>query len=115
MFTQVDSESHHYQLVQQITDNRKDWSAIPISDGVIRLHNGNMVPKKITRGWDIWVEWKDGSSIWIPLKYLKASNPVKLAEYAAGNHLDVEPAFKWWVRDVLRRRNKIIAKVKAKY
>ena len=61
------------------------------------------------------VEWKDGSYIWIPLKDLKAYNPVELAGYAAGNRLDVEPTFKWWVRDVLRRRNRIIAKVKAKY
>ena len=27
----------------------------------------------------------------------------------------MEPAFKWWVRDVIRRRNIIISKVKAKY
>ena len=61
------------------------------------------------------MKWKDGSSIWIPLKDLKAPNPVELAEYTAGNRLDVEPAFKWWVRDVLRRHNRIMAKVKAKY
>ena len=61
------------------------------------------------------VEWKDGSSIWIPLKYLKAYNPVELAEYASGNRLYVELAFKWWLRHVLRRRNIIISKVKAKY
>ena len=60
-------------------------------------------------------EWKDGSSSWIPLKDLKASNPVELAEYTAGKRLDVEPAFKWWVRDMLRGRNIIIAKVEAKY
>ena len=57
----------------------------------------------------------DGSSSWIPKKYLKASNPVELAEYATGNRLDIDPAFKWSVRDVLRRRNVIIAKVRDKY
>ena len=61
------------------------------------------------------VEWKDGSYIWIPFKYLKASNPLELAKYTAGNRLYVEPVFKWWLRDVLRRCNRIIAKVKAKY
>ena len=79
------------------------------------MHNGKMVTKKTTRGWDLLVEWKEGSSSWILLKYLKASNPVELAKYAAGNLLDVEPAFKWWVREVLRRGNRILAKVKAKY
>ena len=61
------------------------------------------------------VYWKDRSSSWITLKYFKASNPVELAKYATGNRLDVEPTFKWWVNDVLKRRNRIIAKVKAKY
>ena len=43
MFTQVDSEIHHYQLLLEITDHRKDGSSIPISDGMTRLRNGNMV------------------------------------------------------------------------
>ena len=115
MFTQVDSEGHHYQLLQEITDHRNDRSAIPILNGMIHSHNGNMVPKKTTQGWDLLVEWKDGSSRWIPLKYLKASKPVELAEYVSGNRLYVEPAFKWWMRGVLRSRNRIIDKVKAKY
>ena len=102
-------------MLQEITDHSKDRLAIPISDGMIRSHNDNMVPKNTTQGWDLLVKWKDISSIWIPLKYLKVSNPVELTEYAAGNRLDVEPAFKRWVRYVLRRRNIIIAKAKAKY
>ena len=61
------------------------------------------------------VEWKDGSSIWIPLKYLKASNTVELTKYASGNRLYIKPAFKWWVRDVPIHCNIIIAKLKAKY
>ena len=48
MFAQVDSEGHHYQFLQEITDHRKDRSEIPISDGMICSHNGNMVPKKKT-------------------------------------------------------------------
>ena len=115
MFTQVNSEGHHYQLLKEITDHRKYRSEIPISDGMIPSNNGNVVPKKTSRGWDLLVEWKDVSSIWIPLKDFKSSSPVELSKYAAGNRLDVEPTFKWWVRDVLRRRNRIIAKVKAKY
>ena len=82
---------------------------------MICSYNVNMVPKKTTQGWDLLVEWKDGSSSWIHLKYLKASDPVELAGYVAENRLDIDPAFKWWVRDVIRRYNRIIAKVKAKY
>ena len=74
-----------------------------------------MVPNKTTLGWDVLVDWEDGSYRWIPLQYFKPSNPVELAKYAAGKRLDIEPSFKWWVRDVLRRRNIIISGVKAKY
>ena len=34
MFTQVDFEGHHYQLLQDITDHRKEWLTRPISDGM---------------------------------------------------------------------------------
>jgi hypothetical protein len=49
------------------------------------------------------------------LKDLKASNPIELAEYAVGNQLVEEPAFRWWVKDALRTRNRIISKVKSRY
>ena len=73
-----------------------------------------MVPNKTMQGWYLLVKWKDVSSRWITLKYFKASNTVELAKYAAGNRLDIEPDFKWWVRYVLIIRNRIIAKVKDK-
>ena len=46
---------------------------------------------------------------------LKASNPVEVAEYAVANQIVEEPAFAWWVKDVLRCRNRIISKVKSRY
>ena len=49
------------------------------------------------------------------IKDLKNSNPVEVAEYAVANRIQDEPAFAWWVKTVLRRRNRIISKVKKKY
>jgi len=49
------------------------------------------------------------------LKDLKESNPVELAEYAIVNQLVEEPAFKWWVRDVMRKRDRILKRVKSRY
>ena len=115
MFAQIYPKGHHCQLLKEMPNHSKYRSSIPISYHMIRLQNGNMVPNKTTQGWELLVEWKDVSSTWIPLKYLKAFNTVKLAEYEAGNRLYVEPSFKWWVRDVLRHCNIIIAKVKAKH
>jgi hypothetical protein len=61
------------------------------------------------------VQWKDGSVSWEKLSDLKASNPVEVAEYAVANRLVEEPAFKWWVPHVIKRRNRIISKVKSRY
>jgi hypothetical protein len=79
-------------------------------------YNGNRVPKKTTCGWKLLCQWTDGSTSWVPLVELKDLNPVELAKYAVGNKIDQEPAlFRWWVADVLRKRNQIIAKVKRQY
>ena len=65
-----------------------------------------------TQGWSLLVSWKDGSSDWMPLKDIKDSYPVQIAEYAMANKIVNEPAFNWWVYTVLRKRNIIVAKVK---
>jgi hypothetical protein len=61
------------------------------------------------------VEWKDGSSNWLPLKDLKQSYPLEVAEYALANKIAEEPAFAWWVPYTLKKRERIISKVKTKY
>ncbi len=115
MMSQIDSEGHHYQILSEISDHKSDATAIKQCDGFIHSKNGNKVPKMTTRGWSLEVEWKDGSASWVPLKDLKLANPVELAEYAVANNLEHEPAFHWWVNDTLRKRERIISKVKAKY
>jgi Reverse transcriptase (RNA-dependent DNA polymerase) len=115
MYAQVDSEGNQYLMLQEIMDHKKDSSAIPISEGTVRSSNGQLKAKPTTRGWFFLVQWRDGSSSWEKLKDLKASNPVEVAEYAVVNRIVEEPAFKWWVPHVIRRRNRIISKVKSRY
>ena len=74
-----------------------------------------MVPKITTVGWDVLIEWKDGMTTWVPMKEIKKSNPVELAEYTTGNGLVEEPALKWWVPDVIQKQNILINKVKSRY
>ena len=51
LFSQVDSEGHQYVLLKEITDHRSDETAIPKGNGTYRSRNGNMVPKRTTKGW----------------------------------------------------------------
>ena len=56
----------------------------------------------MTAGWDLEIEWKDGSTSWLPLKEVKETNTVEVAQYAIDNQINQEPAFDWWVHDVLK-------------
>lgn len=57
------------------------------------------------------VQWKGGATEWIPLKDLKNSNPIEVAEYAVANRLENEPAFVWWVGRTQRTQRRIMAKM----
>jgi hypothetical protein len=62
------------------------------------------------------VEWKDGTTSWVPLSTLKESNPLEIAEYAVTHELsDGEPAFSWWVPFTLKKRDAIIYAVNKRY
>ena len=102
MFAQVDSEGNQYLLLKEITDHKCDNSALPISDGMVWNSSRTLKPKVTMQGWHLLVQWHDGSTSWEKLSDLKASNPVKVAEYAVANHLSEEPAFKWWVSLVIK-------------
>jgi hypothetical protein len=39
----------------------------------------------------------------------------QLAEYSVENKISLEPTFAWWTPYVLKKRNRIIAKIKSKY
>jgi hypothetical protein len=115
LYSQCDSEGRSMKVLDEIVDHRSDNSAVTIADGYTTGRAGNRIPTITTRGWQLLCQWRDGSSDWIPLVELKDSNPVELAEYAVANKIQEEPAFKWWVSTVLRKRNRIIAKLKSRY
>ncbi len=115
LYSQVDSEGHQFLVLDEISDHRSDGTAILVADGFTVSRNGNRIPKKTTRGWQLLTQMKEGVSEWIALKDLKDSNPVELAEYAVANKIDHEPAFAWWVPFTLRKRNRIVSKMQKKY
>jgi len=115
MYSQIDDEGRQFQLMKEIVDHETDRSAILKDDGFFEDNRGRRRPKQTTRGWKLLVEWKDQTTSWVPLKDLKESNPVEVAEYAVANKIVEEPAFAWWVPYVLRKRDRIIKKVSSKY
>ena len=115
LFSQVDDDGNRQVLLDEIIDHRKNSKAVTQQDAFVTMRNGNKRRRETTIGWELLVQWKDGSTNWITLKDLKESYPVQVSEYAVAARISMEPAFAWWVPKVLKKRNRIISKLKSKY
>ena len=60
------------------------------------------------------MQWRDGSSSWVPLKDMKEDNPIAVAEYCQSMDLMDEPAIAWWAPHMLKRKDQMIAKIKSR-
>jgi hypothetical protein len=114
IFSQVDEEGNQYLLLEEITNHRRNGSAIASDDKWIQ-HGSNRQLCRTTQGWQLNVLWRDGSTSWEHLQNLKESNPIQVAEYAVANKLVEEAAFSWWVPLVLKRREQIIGALNSCY
>ena len=114
LYAQCDAEGREFNTVKDIIGHKTNGHALNKANGSYMV-GGHQRPKKTTAGWNINVEFTDGETSWLPLHLVKESNPIELAEYAILNRIDDEPAFKWWVPLVIRKRSRMINKVKKKY
>ena len=101
--------------MKEIIDYCTNWQEVKQQDTFITTRTGTKRRRETTKGWDILIEWKDGSTNWVTLKDVKESYPVQVAKLAISNHIAEEPAFAWWVPFMMKKRNRILAKVKSKY
>jgi hypothetical protein len=97
-----------------IFDHKTDGHAVEPADMYIN-HGSNKKVRKTTKGWNLCVEWKDGTTRWERLLDLKESNPVESAEYAAAKSLLDTPAFVWCAPHVIKKRRRSIATVTKRY
>ena len=112
LYSQVDDYGNQFSILKGIVDAKSDDSAVKKENGFIIMPNN--IKRKIitTKGWKLKVEWEDGSQSWIPLHVIKESNPIETAEFAVAKNLVKEPAFAWWVPQVLRKRTHFIKKLR---
>ena len=68
-------------MLEGILYHQKEGSVVSVED------------KWATVRWIFRIKWKDGTTEWVPLKLMKESNPVEMAEYVVSRKLDLEPAF----------------------
>ena len=111
----MDQDGNRQVLLSKIIDYRTTGKEVKQQDTFITTRTGTKRRRETTIGWELLVQWKDGSTNWIALKDLKESYPVQVAEYSVGARISMEPAFAWCVPYTLKKRNRIVAKVKSKY
>ena len=115
MLAQVDDEGHRQLLLSEIVDHRETTDSLQEADAFFLTPSGTKRRKPTTKGWDILLEWKDGSQSWVALKDVKNAFPVEFADYATHNRIADASAFAWWVPLTLKKRKQIISRVKSKY
>ena len=110
LFAQVDDEGNRHVLMHEIIGHRTNRQEVKQQDAFLTTKMGTKRCREMTKGWELLVEWKDGSTTWVALKDMKESFPVQVSEYAVASRIAMEPAFAWWTPTVLRRRNQNVAK-----
>ena len=107
MLTQCDAEGNQFLMLDCIIDHHSNDKAMKVANMYV-IHNNQHHIRKTTQGWDLCVQWKDGTTTWEWLADLKESNLVEVAEYAVVSSIDNEPAFVWWVPFTLKKQDRII-------
>ena len=82
MYSQLDEDGFSQTMLDAILDFSRDDKAVAKEDKYITTKTGTRRLRKTTLGWKLLVLWKDGSEQWIPLKLLKETNPIEVAEFA---------------------------------
>ena len=68
--------------MDSIADHRVDGSHLDLRRATITSKNVAKRYVETTKGWELLIQWKDGSTSWEALKDVKARYPVQLAEYS---------------------------------
>ena len=108
MYTQCDLDENENLDLDVLAYYQKDNKVISLTDQQITV-KGRPVTHKSTAGCQICCQWKDGSTSWGKLSELEESHQVQITEFPVAQGIDHEPAFNWWVKDVLKKRDQIIA------
>ena len=91
-------------ILYEIIDQRQDVNTIGKGDAFTKTPNRMKRIKMTTSGWQLCIQWKDGSTNWVVLKDIKKSYPVGLAYYVKRMKIDDGPLFALWVTYVQKKR-----------
>jgi hypothetical protein len=106
LYSQVDKEGNQFLLVDKIIDHEYNET---------QANDPNNSESFNMQGWSLCMLWKNGNTSWEKLKDMKRGFPIEAAKYAISKGLDKLPAFEWWVKQTIKRKDCIIKAVKTRY
>ena len=112
MYAMCDENGDHILLFDAIVDHRKNENEITTAEQKFVDSIGNQQYKCLTKGWEVCVRWKDGSTTWENITDFKECYPVQTAKYAVKNDIDTKPAINYWFLHTLKKRDSVISLVK---
>ena len=75
IFAQVDEEGNRSVLFDEIVDVRIDGTQVLQQDAFLTTSSGTQRRVITTKGWEVNLKWKDGSTTWNKLKDIKRLVP----------------------------------------
>jgi hypothetical protein len=114
MLAQVNDKGNRHILFKATADQQTDRSEAKQQDAFMTTRSGPQGRREMRKGWEILVQWKDGSTTLVMLKDMKNSCPVQLAKHASQRRVAGNSSFVWWIQHVLNKHNCIIGKLKGK-
>ena len=109
LYSKVDIEVNQLQIYWEIVVL---WKGIKAAQNLNQLYDRNVhkYNKNTTGGWYLEMEWKYGSTYWIPLSVLKKNIALYVARNEVDNQIIDVHAFDWWSQGVLKRSKRLISK-----
>ena len=65
ILSQVDEEGHQQMMLDEIIDHRTHRNPVPKSQGTFKTKTSTLRKRKTTVGWELLVQWKDGTTNWV--------------------------------------------------
>jgi hypothetical protein len=79
LYSQVDDKGRQILAFREIVGHKKNKIAMSKDKGFTVQASGHRKQKKTTHGWQIEVEFRDGTTAWMDMKSVKEVNPIELA------------------------------------
>ena len=83
LMAQVYDNGNRHLLIDEIEDHITTKEEISSAQGTYKTKSVFDRKKRTTKGWELYVKWKEVSGDWVTMKDLKDSYQVPLSDYAS--------------------------------